>query len=222
MGDENKGRRFFKLYHEVLADLGFNNKLLAYLKMMTTMDHKTGEIPIPQRKIAEEFGLTKTLAGRLHIRARVDRGIAWGNGGATVGQESEENQGLSGGPRGSRGAAVGHTISRVDRNNKKLYPPEFERAWKIYPKPAGSKTGGYEKWQRYVEPITDELFVDGLIDAIEKQKAYKAHMDSSGEFWPEFPMFEKWLKEARWENKPEISEKPSSADAFANWNADGQ
>ncbi|KKN12261.1 hypothetical protein LCGC14_1018130 [marine sediment metagenome] len=269
MDGEKKGRRFYKLYDDVMADLGFNNKLLAYLKMMKIMDHKTGKLPIPLRVIADDFGLSKSFVGRLYFRAR------WDKHGTVVGQESQGIQGLDDGQWDKHGTVVGKSPSEAESAKRNPPPdppirktttkalttttkalttttkalttfppkpkpekpkkkrkvksdygtPEFHQYWLHHPPTAGSRFGAWEKWQKYVEPHIEEegeLFIDDMIDAIEMQKAFKVHMDSIGEFCSDIPMFERWAKEKRWENKPEIPEKKTSArsDAFADWGKD--
>ena len=94
MDGEKKGRRFYKLYDDVTADLGFNNKLLAYLKMLKIMDHKTGKLPVPLRVIAEDNGISLGSAHILLVRARADRGIGLNKNRTKNEQPSEVNKGL--------------------------------------------------------------------------------------------------------------------------------
>ena len=221
MGDDTNGRRYFKLFEDVLTDLGETNKLLAYLKMLKSMDYKTGKLPVPLRVIAHDFGISLGLTHRLLVRARADRGIPVNKNGTKNEQPSEETQGVEPPPVNTFGTKNERTINRSYKSKNIYTPkkpktktakttygsPEFLRYWPHHPPTAGSKKGAWNKWEVYVVPHLKEkgeLFVDDMIDAIEKQKAYKAHMDSIGEFCSSIPMFERWAKEERWENKPEI------------------
>jgi len=80
------------------------------------------------------------------------------------------------------------------------YPPEFETLWKAYPKTNGAKKKAFDEFKKQ-KPDSNAL--DDWLDSIEKQLAYKQALDLRKEFVPEFCFFDRWIKERRWENKPE-------------------
>ena len=84
------------------------------------------------------------------------------------------------------------------------YTLEFEKWWNLYPKNNGSKFAAFKAWEIHVKPILNELVPDDMTEAVEAQITYKAEMDKRGEFCAEFPHGERWLKQRRWENKPEV------------------
>jgi hypothetical protein len=77
------------------------------------------------------------------------------------------------------------------------YPEDFQRFWNAYPNPT-SKKAAYKEWLA----AKDKPPLNEIIAAIEKQKAYKAKRSQAGQFVPEWPDPERWIKKGRWEDKP--------------------
>jgi len=76
----------------------------------------------------------------------------------------------------------------------------FELFWKAYPIKVGKKKAKFE-WMR-LRP--EEKLVATIMEAIKIQVKYKADSERSNKFVPEFQHAERWIKNERYEDEPEL------------------
>lgn len=101
----------------------------------------------------------------------------------------------------SNGSQDGAPKAEADKNRKE-YSLIFEQNfWKYYPK-KNAKKKAFAIWKKIPDII---LISKSFPDIIQKQKDYKASLKKVGEFAPEFPDPERWIKDERWNDEiPEL------------------
>ncbi len=87
---------------------------------------------------------------------------------------------------------------KVNKNILCVFTEEFEAFWKAYPKHT-SKKQAFLEWEK----ATAKPSLSVILSAIENQKRAKATAMDTGQFTPEWPDPERWIKKARWDDDPE-------------------
>lgn len=224
MGTDKIGG-WVKVHRSVIADYGYGQKLLAYMAVVASADRYSGEITATTMGIAREFGLTRKIARNITARAYRELGgpspghprathppvntvLEDGEGppkghhrAPTIKEEEEEQNTLPPEPGGGGDELEKPTKPKAD----KPYTPEFDRLWAAYPKTNGSKKAAFKRYcDKNLRLPRHEYHVDEMLYAIDTQIRYKAWRDRNNEFCAEFPFLEKWLKEERWDNLPDV------------------
>jgi len=73
---------------------------------------------------------------------------------------------------------------------------EFEKFYSEYPKHVGKKPS-YQAWKKSPNKPT----IDVILEALRAQKRNKAELQSLGQFCPEWPDPERWIKKERWNDE---------------------
>jgi predicted phage replisome organizer len=89
------------------------------------------------------------------------------------------------------------------KKNKTLcvYSNAFQEFWNVYPKHTGKKAA-FKQWEK-MKPTGLLPPLDVILSAVNDQKRVKAKALETGQFAPEWPDPERWIKNARWEDEPE-------------------
>lgn len=88
--------------------------------------------------------------------------------------------------------------TKLKKNILCVYSNAFQSFWNAYPKHTAKKSA-YQEWEK----ATTKPSLDVILSAIENQKRAKAAAKDTGQFTPEWPDPERWIKKARWDDEPE-------------------
>jgi len=92
--------------------------------------------------------------------------------------------------------------SSSSSSKNKEYSSFFLQFWKIYPKKNCSKKSAFSEWEKARKNSTlPDITV--LLEALNKQIAHKKALLEAGQFCPEWPDAERWIKKSRWEDEME-------------------
>jgi hypothetical protein len=97
--------------------------------------------------------------------------------------------------------------SKVNNNTLCVYSNAFQSFWSEYPKPTAKKAA-FKEWEKN----HNKPSIDLILEALRAQKRNKAELKSSGQFCPEWPDPERWIKKERWNDElipVEGSKKPT-------------
>jgi phage replication O-like protein O len=80
---------------------------------------------------------------------------------------------------------------------KNIYSPDLEIFYQAYPFRQGKKEAS-DIWNK-INPQNGTR--EAILQAVERQKAYKEYLKKTGQFCPEWPMPGTWLNQRRWEDE---------------------
>lgn len=91
--------------------------------------------------------------------------------------------------------------SKVKENKVKektlcVYSNAFQSFWDEYPKHT-SKKSALKEWKS----IPNKPPIDAILEALRAQKRNKAELQAAGQFCPEWPDPERWIKKERWNDE---------------------
>jgi hypothetical protein len=88
-----------------------------------------------------------------------------------------------------------------NKEKKEKYADEFESFYTAYPKHVGKKAA-FAEWNKAKRAGVLPA-MESVLSAIENQKRAKQQAIDTGQFAPEWPDPERWIKRARWEDEVE-------------------
>ena len=92
----------------------------------------------------------------------------------------------------------------VSTKAPKEYSQAFVLFYRTFPRHE-APDDAWKAWQQKNPPLQE------CLDAIDKQKKYKAHLNSTGKFCPDWPLPATWIRAGRW--KDEVPEIPTATEA---------
>ncbi len=201
-----------KLFDHTIEKYGYGGRLNAFIELLKTRNYETGKVTQSIRSIAERFGITKWAATRIVQEVEKQARTAAGHKPDIRVPTGVGLRGQTGHKPDTRRTGADQDLSLTQNTGPTKYSLLFEKLWPHYPKNNGTKKAAYPAFKK-AKP--NELEIDDWIESIKAQKAYKVHMDSTGQFCPEFPFLQKWIKEERWTNKPVVSMETTAPEAKA-------
>ncbi len=164
---------------------------LQALKSLSIVDFTDDQVTVTNWQKRQFRSDDVTARTRRHKANRTQDGNVPGNG-----QEL-----FPGTPPEQSRAETENTLSEPDNS--------FEQFYTAYPIHEGRKRAG-AAWKKVLEKGNGTI--QSIMDALEKQKAHKERLRTSGQFCPEWPHPATWLNGERW--KDEIPEPEKSNDGW--------
>lgn len=86
-----------------------------------------------------------------------------------------------------------------EKRESKTYSSNFNTFWSTYPK-KNNKKAAYSEWKK----ATDKPDIGTIIAKLTEQIEAKQKLKQAGEFTPEFQDPQRWIKNERWNDVPEV------------------